>query len=744
MASSSYIKGITIKIDGDTKGLAKGLQDVNSDLKKTNSALKDVEKALKLDPNNVELLQQKQELLNQKIEQTRQKLELEQQAAEKAKDALELGNITREEYASLAAEVATTAASLNELEAEAQDSSEAIEETGKDAKKAGNEAKDSGEKFVNWGELVKGAAKAAAAAVGAVVTAVGAMGGAVVAGGKALIDAAGDVSAYGDEVDKASQRVGFTTDAFQRWNYAMEMCGTSMSESEAGIKTLTNSLDDARNGTQSAIDKFASLGITMDDLSGASREDVFAMVVSGLQNIDDEARRAALATDFFGRSGQNMIPMLNESEEALQGLLQEAEDYGTVMSGDMVNASAEYDDALTRMDKSLNGLKNRMVGQFLPGLTDVVNGIAGMAAGVDGSEEQIESGIENVVSVFEGMIPTILQTIDTLLPSLLTAGMSILSTIGQGIINNLPVILDTALSLIMTLANALLSPENIEQLLTSAVSILNALVVGLLDAIDLLIEPAVSAILTLVETLLSGENIERLMNAAIHIILAVVNGLTGNIGKLIPVAIEIIKQVCVTLGDHLDEIILAAEDLIVALASGLVEYLPELLNVIIFDILPAIIGAFVRLQQELPLKAIQWGKDFIYSLVRGITNAIPRLVEGVRGIASTIASYLHFSEPDIGPLKNAHTFMPDMIDLFAKGMTSELPTLEAAVTQTAGVIAGVNEYPDYSGVLSGISNQIGGLGNKGTYIINVQVGTTTLATAVLSAQQMEAFRSGGV
>ena len=85
-----------------------------------------------------------------------------------------------------------------------------------------------------------------------------------------------------------------------------------------------------------------------------------------------------------------------------------------------------------------------------------------------------------------------------------------------------------------------------------------------------------------------------------------------------------------------------------------------------------------------------------------------------------------------------------LIDLFSKSMVSELPTLQQAVTQTANVIAGVDQ-PNYTGILNGISSQIGAIGGGGgTYVINVQVGSTTLATAVLSAQQMEAFRSGGV
>ena len=65
---------------------------------------------------------------------------------------------------------------------------------------------------------------------------------------------------------------------------------------------------------------------------------------------------------------------------------------------------------------------------------------------------------------------------------------------------------------------------------------------------------------------------------------------------------------------------------------------------------------------------MQWGKDIIGGLIDGIKSKISGLVDSVKDVAGTIASFLHFSEPDEGPLSNFHTFMPDMIDLLGKGI----------------------------------------------------------------------------
>ena len=325
MASSSYIKGITVKIEGDTGDLAKSLDSVNKDIKNTSRALKDVEKALEIDPGNLELLAQKQELLNKQIEQTTEKLELEQQVAEQAKEALELGNISQEEYASLTAEVATTASELENLEGAASSSAGSLEETGDAAADAGAEAEESGDSFINWGEAVKGAAAVAEGALAAVGGAVAAMGGAVVEGTKELVNSAKDMSESADVIDKQSQKVGLSTEAYQKWDYVMNLAGTSMSNMGTGLKTLTNKLDDAKNGSEKSLAMFEQLGLSIDDLNSMSREDVFGAVITGFQNMADSTERAALANDLLGKSGQELTPLFNQTAESTQELMEKAE-----------------------------------------------------------------------------------------------------------------------------------------------------------------------------------------------------------------------------------------------------------------------------------------------------------------------------------------------------------------------------------------------------------------------------------
>ena len=183
------------------------------------------------------------------------------------------------------------------------------------------------------------------------------------------------------------------------------------------------------------------------------------------------------------------------------------------------------------------------------------------------------------------------------------------------------------------------------------------------------------------------------------------------------------------------------------LAAGLIAALPELLNQV-----PTIVNElkdeFSDFIPDLVNMATTWGADLIANFISGITNSFGNLTSTLSSIAGTIDSYIGFSVPEKGIL---HTWAynnpgADMIDLFAEGMDDEKYALQKALVQTGDIIYN-GMTPDYSGQLGMIAGSLDSLGvNKsgGTYIINVMVGNTRLAQAVISAQQMEAYRTGGL
>lgn len=114
--ATDRVKGITIEIDGDTKGLSQALKGVNKDIKSTQTQLKDVEKLLKLDPHNVTLLGQKMKMLQTEIGQTKDKLSQLKSVSDEMEKGLKNGTISAEQYDAWQREIIETENELKNLE----------------------------------------------------------------------------------------------------------------------------------------------------------------------------------------------------------------------------------------------------------------------------------------------------------------------------------------------------------------------------------------------------------------------------------------------------------------------------------------------------------------------------------------------------------------------------------------------------------------------------------------------------
>lgn len=105
---------------------------------------------------------------------------------------------------------------------------------------------------------------------------------------------------------------------------------------------------------------------------------------------------------------------------------------------------------------------------------------------------------------------------------------------------------------------------------------------------------------------------------------------------------------------------------------------------------------------SLPDRFLEWGRDMIQNLIDGIKEKISGVIDAVSDVADAIASYLHFSVPDKGPLADADTYMPDFIDLMTSGIAKGLPKLESAATTMANALA----TPELNSAGSSVANTV--------------------------------------
>lgn len=346
--------------------------------------------------------------------------------------------------------------------------------------------------------------------------------------GKKVVDFANDVSSAGDEIDKMSQKIGISTDAYQEWAYVFERSGADVNNLQTGMKTLSGVITDAANGSDSAAKKLEAVGVSLEEINGLSQEDQLSLVISRLQEMGEGSERTAAATDLLGRSATDMAAVLNMTAEDTQALIDEAHNYGMVMSEEAVASSAAYQDSLTKLQGTLGGLKNSLVADLLPGLTQVVDGLADVANGSTSLEDAIDQGISAVV-----------ESLDKSLPDMIDRGVQIVTSVAEGIANNLPKILDAAGKIVGKILEGIIAV--LPTLLSAAVQIIASLAKYIIQNIPTLASAALEVVLGLVKFLI--ENGPQILQAGIELIGKLVAGLIQAIPKVAEGVQQIIQRI---------------------------------------------------------------------------------------------------------------------------------------------------------------------------------------------------------
>lgn len=316
------------------------------------------------------------------------------------------------------------------------------------------------------------------------------------------------------------------------------------------------------------------------------------------------------------------------------------------------------------------------------------------------------------------------------LPQILAIAVQIIMMLVQGLTEHLPELIDMAITLITMLANAFI--ENLPLFIAAAVQIITALASALIENLPLLIDGAMQIIEALLNVFLETDwlglgkqvldaigqglfgddwaGIKEALKAQIdHIkqtweefkentkqkfeeikegvkqkILDMVRSAVAEFGYFYSTTKEKFEEIKETIKEKVEN----AKEKAVETFQSMVEGVKEKAG----DIKDSIEEGFnnaIDYITSLPGQAYDWGADIIENIADGIWGAIGSVVDAAASVADTIWSYLHFSEPEIGPLSDFHTWMPDLMSGLAQGMKSGLPTLKAGVDLVANTMSGI-------------------------------------------------------
>lgn len=193
--------------------------------------------------------------------------------------------------------------------------------------------------------------------------------GAAVTGAFAGISLAGAIKTL-DDLDDLSEKSGIAVEALSGLRFAGEVVGTSFDDLATGTSKLAKNMAAAAGGSKEAQAAFDAIGVSVKNTDGTLRstEQVLLDVADRFAGYKDGAGKAALAQAIFGKSGETLIPILNQGRIGIERLSKEAAQLGVVYSGDVAKSAAEFNDQLRKIAFSSEAVKTRLAAEVLPAL----------------------------------------------------------------------------------------------------------------------------------------------------------------------------------------------------------------------------------------------------------------------------------------------------------------------------------------------------------------------------------------
>jgi chromosome segregation ATPase len=221
---------------------------------------------------------------------------------------------------------------------------------------------------------------------------------------KAMISMTKESAAFADNIITLSMQTGQSTQQLQEFAYASELIDVSVDTLQGSLTKLTNNMQDTMNGTGNAKASFEALGVSVTNADGSMRSanDVFYETIDALGQVKNETERDAMSMDIFGRSAQDLNPLIIQGSQTLKAYADEAHNVGYVLDDEALSALGAVDDAYQRLQNTQEGVKNQLSAEFAPYLEEFYGDVTTMVK--DGGKALKDSGI---VDAFGMLLETV-------------------------------------------------------------------------------------------------------------------------------------------------------------------------------------------------------------------------------------------------------------------------------------------------------------------------------------------------
>ena len=675
---ASKIKGITIKIGGDTTELTKALKDVNNVISKSNSELRSLNQALKLDPKNTELLAQKHEVLKNNIKATTDRLNTLKEAQRQMGDYNSLTDEQKESYRALSVEIAKSESALKNMNKELKTSTGInLDGLKSGLKKVGEVALDVSKKMLQ-----------VSAAVGAALSAV------VAAGVKSYAELeqnlGGVETLFGDNANKVVEN------AKNAWKTA----GVSANEYMQGVTSFSASLLQSLGGDTAKAADVADMAFR--DMSDNANK--FGTDMSSIQNAyQGFAKQNYTMLDNlklgYGGTKTEMERLLADAEK-ISGVKYDIKNLSDVyeaihvIQGELGVTGTTAEEATKTISGSVNAMKaafdNFLNGSGSPkelaeAVTNVLKNLGTVIA------ELAPNILEGIVELVQTLLPQVIQLIVDLLPQLMDAVSNLIDQLLNMVKSNTDGISQTVTTLINKLVEFI--STNLPKIIEIALILIETLAKGLIDSLPTIIDSALKMLFAIIDTIL--DNLDKVIDLSLELIITLAIGLIDALPKLIAKVPEIIVKLVDKLTDPemLGKIIKAALVLIIELARGLIIALPELLK------MPkTIIESLVSKIKE-RVTSTDWGK-IGSDIIKGICDGFGRIGQYISKKVNEVKEAITNKFKSIFGIHSPSKLMADTIGFnisagigegIEEGIPAALKDANAAMKQlNAGIESSIN------------------------------------------------------
>lgn len=328
------------------------------------------------------------------------------------------------------------------------------------------------------------------------------IGTAAVGATKALTSMATSSAATADNIDKMSQKIGISRQAYQELDFICSQSGTSVDTLQMGMKTLTAAMDGAASGTKSNVEQFEKLGIAVTDSDGNLRkqEDVMFDTMKALQEMDNQTEKARLATELFGRSGSELMPLLNGASGSIDEMKQQAHDLGLVLDDELIDNGVKMTDTVDQMKRAMSSLVTKLGGALMPIVTKLCNFIIKNLPNIEKMFNQLSPVLEQM---FDDLLPVLMDLVDEFLPVIVDLVDDLLPIVSQLVKSVLPIFVDIIKTIVPPLAQIV---EAILPPLKSMLDILLPILSGFLDVLQPILDVVVSLLQPILDLVGQGLN----------------------------------------------------------------------------------------------------------------------------------------------------------------------------------------------------------------------------------------------